>query len=386
MIGPYGYLVRLPSCMGSRLSQGLVNKTDSVRYFKGDAPRVRDMKLPADLMPEAVKDTPNSDWTLGNPQASFEPFFASLAAMNPLSNFDSTDVIAHSGTLLLLLGVARGTITQLGASNTAVAFHITLIKNTLIIKRMQNPTKGHTLGRGSTPTMTGSFMNRITEMKASEESINPDHSQAVRYDLAHLRCVVITPVDAATGNTSLGPITIAENNVETRQTSESVKVIKGGRGVPPAAVTKVMTGVMGFEPNMRRLNYRGQLKIKPSGQAKIWFERPKVILQGHLEPASLGASADSSRLARVSVRETEPLLEQVDNACQLELRRLVTLLERLRSTTRRVGGSSILTCLPPEKSESGGVKAPARFELYKCGPGAERLVLDWHVKRFWSKI
>lgn len=346
---------------------------------------MRDLKLPVDLKPEANQDFPNSDWALGNPHVSFEPFFASLAAMNPLANFDKTDVIARSSTMCLLLGVVRGTIAQLGASNIAVAFHIALVNNTLIINRIQNPAKAHTLGRGSTPTMTGSFTKRITEMKTTEENINPDHSQAVRYDLAHLRCVVITPVDAATGDASLPPLIAPDQPLGVSQAAESVKVKRGGRGVPPGSVTKIMTGVMSAGSNDRRLNNKGQLKIKPSGLTKIWFERPKAILQGHFEPVTSSASGDTSRLARISIREVEPLLNQTEDACQLELQRLVTLLERLRNTARRFGGSCILTCLPSQASTSGGAKLPARFDLYECGSRPQPIVLDWHVERFWSK-
>lgn len=373
------------SLVSAHMSQYLAHKTDSARFSTGDAPRVRDVKLPMDLKPESMQEVPNSDWALGNPQASFEPFFASLATMNPQANFDNTDVIARAGTLLLLLGVARGNLKQLGAAHLSVAFQIALVKNTLIIKRIQHPTKGNALGRGLTPTMTGGFAKTIAEMRASENDINPDHSQAVRYDLAHLRCVVVHPVDAATGNTSLPPLTVPDKSQEIPQLSESIQVRRGGRGVPPGAVTKFMTGFMGYESNGRKLNYKGQLKIKPAGLAKIWFERPKAILQGHLEPAPPGAAEGTLRLARVSVRETRPMLDQTENACQLELRRMVTLLDRLRDTARRAGGSCVLICLPEQESESGGAKVSAKFEVYKSGPDAERLVLDWHVERFWSE-
>lgn len=213
----------------------------------------------------------------------------------------------------------------------------------------------------------------------------PDHFHALRYALAHLNCVVITPVDAATGNVSLPPLTIPDKSLEPLQASGSIKVKMSGRGVPPGAVIKLMTGVVGRESSDRRLNYKGQLKIKPAGQAKIWFERPTTILQGHVEPAPPGAPEGTGRLIRVSAREARPILDQVEDACQLELRQLVTLLDQLRDTARKVGGSCILTCLPPQKDASGGVKVPAKFEVYKCGPEAEPLVLDWHVERFWSK-
>lgn len=341
------------------------------------------MKVPVDLKPEAVCEQTNSDWTLGSPQASFEPFFASLASMNPNTNLDNTDVIAWSSTLNVLLGVVRGNLRPVGVS-TSAAFHITLINNTILIKRLQFSSKeGNSLGRGMTPTLTGSFMNKITEMKASEEKMPPDHSQAVRYDLAHLRCVVIRPVDAATGNASLPQLIMAKKPVP----QGSVNVKRAGQGTPPSAVAKIMTGRVGSEANERRLNYKGQLRIKPPGQAKIWFERPKTLIQGHLEPPSTssGGSVETARLCRVSVRETGAMLDQTEDACQLELRQLVALLDRLRNAARRAGGSCILTCLPPRENKSGGAKLPAKFELYKCGPEAERLVLDWHVERFWSK-
>ncbi|KAJ4419382.1 hypothetical protein N0V82_004964 [Gnomoniopsis sp. IMI 355080] len=351
----------------------------------GDAPRVRDIKLPVDLKPEVVCDQSNSDWTLGSPRISFEPFFASLASMNPLANFDDTDVIARSGTLYLLLGVVRGNLRQLGVSNTT-AFHMKLVKNTLIIKRMHYPnTHGHTLGRGMTPTLTGGFTNKITEMKAVDDNMPPEHCHAVRYNLAHLSCVVVAPVDAATGNAALRPLDVPSKSLERPYTSESVSVKMGGRGVPPGAVTKLMTGLIASEESGRRVNHKGQLKIKTAVQAKIWFERPRTILQGHLEPAPPGAPEDTARLSRVSAREATPILDQMEDACQLELRKLVTLLDRLRNIARRAGGSCILTCLPPQKGDSDGEKVPAKFEVYKCGSGVEPLVLDWHIERFWSK-
>ncbi|KAJ4390151.1 hypothetical protein N0V93_007625 [Gnomoniopsis smithogilvyi] len=351
-------------------------------WVPGDAPRVRDMKIPVDLKPEAILSQRNSDWTLGNPETSFEPFFASLSSMNPLANFDSTDVIARSGSLYQLLGVVRGNLRPLGISS-AIAFHMTLVKNTLLIKRIQY--SDTTLGRGLTPTLTGSFMNKITEMRAPDDEMPPDHYHAVRYDLAHLRCVTITPVDAATGNASLPPLSIPDNAPKLSQASESVKVMISGRGVPPGAVTKLMTGFMSPDASRRRVNYKGQLRIKPAGQSRLWFDRPKTILQGHLEPAQPGAPEDAARLTRVSLREAGPILDQMEDACQLELRKLVALLDRLRNIARRVGGSCILTCLPPEKDESGGIKVTAKFDVYKCGPEVEPLVLDWHVKQFWSK-
>lgn len=366
----------------------MAEKTDSARHCTGDAPRVRDIKLPVDLKPEVVCDYSNSDWTLGSPRVSFEPFFASLASMNPLANFDDTDVIARSGTLYLLLGVVRGNLKPLGVSNIT-AFHMTLVKNTLIIKRMHYPeTKAHTLGRGTTPTLTGGFTNRITEMKASDDkddNMPPDHCHAVRYNLAHLSCVVVAPVDAATGNAALRPLDAPGESLERPYVSNPVNVKMSGRGVPPGAVTKLMTGVIGSEESGRRVNHKGQLKIRTAVQAKIWFERPKTILQGHLEPAPPGATEDTARLSRVSAREATPILEQMEDACQLELRKLVALLDRLRNIARRAGGSCVLTCLPPQKDDSDGGKVPAKFEVYKCGSRVDPLVLDWHIERFWSK-
>lgn len=339
------------------------------------------MKVPADLKPEAVCEQPDSDWTLGSPQASFEPFFASLIAMNPFANFDNTDVIARSATMNLLLGVVRGSLNQLGVS-WGTALHITLVKNTILIQRLQFPSNdGKLLGRGMTPTFNGSFMNKITEMKASGEEMPRDHSHAVRYDLAHLHCVVIRPVDAATGDATL-PSFPPPNEPET---SGSVNVKMGGRGVPPRAVTKVMTGVVGSEGNKRRVNYKGQLRIKPPGLSKIWFERPSHLIQGHLEPSPTKEPTETARLSRVSVRETNQMLDQTEDACQLELRKLVALLDRLRETARKAGGSCVLTYLPARAQKNGGPKLPAKFEVYKSGPEAKPLVLDWHVERFWSK-
>lgn len=339
------------------------------------------MKVPTDLKPEAVCEQPDSDWALGSPQASFEPFFASLTAMNPFTNFDNTDVIAWSATLNLLFGVVRGSLNQLGVS-FGTALHISLVKNTILIQRLQFPSKdGNVLGRGKTPTLNGSFMNKITELKASGEEMPRDHSHAVRYDLAHLRCVVLRPVDAATGDATLPPFTPASKP----EALGSVNVKMGGRGVPPRAVTKIMTGTVGSEAKERRLNYKGQLRIKPPGLAKIWFERPSHLIQGHLEPSPTKGRTETARLCRVSVRETKQMLDQTEEVCQLELRRLVALLDRLRDIARKAGGSCVLTCLPPRENTNGGPKLPAKFEVYKSGPEAERLVLDWHVERFWSK-
>lgn len=338
------------------------------------------MKVPADLKPEAVCEQPTSDWTLGSPQASFEPFFASLTAMNPFANFDDTDVIAWAGTLNLLLGVVRGNLKPLGVSVSA-AFHINLIKNTILIKRLQfSSEEGNMLGRGMTPTLAGSFMNKITEIK-SDEDMPRDHAHALRYDLAHFHCVVITPVDAATGNATLPPF----NSPNNPGGSGSVNVKIGGRGAPPRAVTKVMTGTVSSEANGRRFNYKGQLRLKPPVQAKIWFERPSHIIQGHLEPSPTKGPTETARLCRVSVRETKQMLDQTEDACQLELRKLVALLDRLRDIAKKAGGSCVLTCLPPRDNKDGSAKLPAKFEVYKASSEAESLVLDWHVERFWSK-
>lgn len=363
------------------MSQYSDDNTDSSFHSSGEAPRVRDMKVPTDLKSEAVCELPDSDWALGSPQASFEPFFASLTAMNPFANFDNTDVIARSGTLNLLFGVVRGSLNQLGVS-WGTALHITLVKNTILIQRLQFPSKdGNALGRGKTPTLNGSFINKITELKASGEEMPRNHSHAVRYDLAHLRCVVLSPVDAATGDATLPPFTPPSKP----DTVGSVNVKMGGRGVPPRAVTKVMTGAVGSEANERRLNYKGQLRIKPPTMAKIWFERPSHLIQGHLEPSSTKGPTETARLCRVSVRETNQMLDQTEDACQLELRRLVALLDRLRDIARKAGGSCVLTCLPRRTTKNGDGKLPAKFEVYESGPEVKRPVLDWHVERFWSK-
>lgn len=346
---------------------------------------MRDLKLPVDLKPVASLSQPSSEWALGSPQFSFEAFFASLASMNPRANFDSTDVIARSGILYLLLGVVRGNLRPLGASGV-VALHMTVVNNTLLIKRIQYSDKeGNILGRGLTPTLTNSFMNKITEMTASDDDMPPNHSHAVRYDLAHLRCVVITPVDAATGNASLPPLSIPDKFVALAQTPESVKVKMSGRGVPPGAVTRLMTGVVDSDTSRRRVNYKGQLKIKPAVQTKFWFDRPRTILQGHMESAPPGAPEGTVRLSRVSAREAGSILDQMEDVCQLELRKLVTLLDRLRNIAKKAGGSCVLTCLPAQKGEAGGANIPPKFEVYECGPEVKPLILDWHVERFWSK-
>ncbi|CAN8102051.1 unnamed protein product [Discula destructiva] len=360
-------------------------------WVPGDAPRIRELVLPADLKPEKTKgasdEASNCVWSMGNPRASHEPFFASLAAMNPRANFDSTDVIAHSGILLTLMGIARGHFKQFPSSNVAMALHVTLVQNTLVIKRLTAPNKS-SAGRGSSPTIHGSFLNKITQMKSYEEDISPDHYHALRYEVGPLRCVAIVPIDAATSDAALPPVTFHEKSLGISNGPGSANIRRGGRGVPPAAVTKIMTGVLdASKGGGNRISATGHLKFTvASRMAQIWFTRPVNIVQGHLGPAPPGAPEDSYRLSRVSVRTVKPILDHIEDIWQMEFRKMVTFVEQLKISARKAGGSCVITYQPPQKAgESSPTDVPGKFELYKCRPGMDPIILDWHVDKFWSK-
>lgn len=325
-------------------------------------------------------------WPMGNPHSSFEPFFNSLAAMNPKAKFDKTDVIARAADLQRLMGFACGTFLNLGNANVAHGFQFELVKNTLLIKKLLNTRRGgKILGRGMSPTFQGAFINRVTEMAPSEEDVSPDHYQAIRYHLGPLHCVAITSVEAASGDDSLPPIAFHGTSPLLPKDAVSVDVRHGGRGVPPTAVTQFQTAVTNRPPtNNEPVSARGHLKMKPAAMLKTWLSRPASILQGHLRYTD--ESGETALLTRINVRDTKIVFATIEQTWALELRRLVVLLGRMRETVRKAGGPCILTYQPPKREYSGGpMVVPAIFEIYKANAEAGPVVLDWHVKHFWSE-
>lgn len=340
------------------------------------------MEVPTVLEPEYLAGSgafERADWPMGVPQESFEPFFASLAAMNPRANFEKTDVIAHTSTLHLMMGVARGTFAQFGKSNLPFAFHASMVNGTLLIKKLGQFDRPEGLGRGASPTVNSSFLNKITEMKPGVEDASSEHYQALRYDIGPMRCVAIVPVEAAIGNDTLPPLTFDDKLIP--GTPGSVNVRNGGGGVLPTAVAKIYTAGQETAGQQSRVSNGGHLKLKHRRMATMWLTRPNNILEGHLKAEYQGIRADVPRkLLRVTIRSVKHTLAHIEDVWQLDFRRLVTVLDVLRNVAQDAGGSCILTYHPPVREP---FHKPSKFELHKCSAEAPPLVLDWHVKQFW---
>lgn len=336
-----------------------------------------------------ASETSSGKWSMGSPQSSFEPFFASLAAMNPRAKFDNTDVIARATELQMLAGVARRNFKPFGNANQAQGFQFQVVKNTLLIKKLLNTKRsGRTLGRGMTPTLQGSFFNKITEMQPSEKDISPDHYQAMRYDMGPLHCVAITAVDAGTGSDSLPRVKVFNTSALIPKGPHFVDVRQGGRGVAPSSVAIVNAGIVDREGVSPAVNSRGTLKMRPGKLFATWLRRPASIVQGQLEQASLspGASEEAAQLTRISVRNPKAIFHFIEDAWALEFRKLIVLLRQMRDVATKAGGPCILTYQPPKRPYTAGpITEPAKFEIYKCTPEAAPMVLDWHVEQFWSK-
>lgn len=334
-------------------------------------------------------ESQSGQWSMGSPHNSFEPFFASLAAMNPQANFDKTDVIARANDLQQLTGFARGNMNNYGVGNVALGFQFQVVNNTLLIQKLLNTRwGGQTLGRGMTPTLQGSFFNKITQMNHSHRHVSPDHYQAMRYDLGPLHLVAITPVDAATGEETLPPTNISDTSSLMPKGPGFVDIRQGGRGVAPIAVAHIHTSVTNRPGTAQAVSARGNLRLLPAKMFKLWLQRPASVVQGHLErdPQSSSSSDETARLTRISVRDTKHIFGTIEDIRQIEFRKLPVLLNRLRETAIEAGGPCIITYQPSKKTRPGGpVEVPSRFEIYKCNPEAPPIVLDWHVKKFWSR-
>lgn len=325
-------------------------------------------------------------WSMGSPVITLEPFFASLAAMNPHTNLDTTDIIAHAKTLSLMLGFACDKPGHFGLNNRAAAFHVALVNNTLVIERLSKDYRADFTSDLGQLSRQETFAKRIAQMQASEDNMSSVHYHALRYAIGPLNCVAIVRINAALGNTSLPPFNFDQNSLGIPTAQGFTTVRRGGRGVPTGAVVSITTRTMPpMESGSRRINGRGHLKLQPRWVAQAWCKRPAHIVLGHVEPAPPHDPEHVFRLSRIGLRPAEPVLATIDNMWQLELRKLVVLLRRLRDTAKSAGGSCVLTCMPAQKASGDKPAVPRKYELFTCSPAIEPLVLDWHAKRFWSK-
>ncbi|KAK1990344.1 hypothetical protein LX36DRAFT_664311 [Colletotrichum falcatum] len=265
------------------------------------------------------------------PRQPFKAFFTALTVMSPRKKLDDVDVILTRGAFQTLYKFAKSGCT------TAFILQMNVIKNTLILTYREEKNKrfngrkvrswGHAFEEG--------FTAYEDELKGSIA-----HHRVIKYQFGSLRVAVLHEVDASYSQSceSPGPATTSESGqafFEKRSGATDLgHLVKSNQDL---AVRLFGTGtaaenVAEMKAIRKPLSETG---IPGKATTQCWFGRTGTLIFGlHTEGA----------FEKIHVRELD--FEDWCQNTQEYLRKTVTLFEKLREQTRRMGNCGVAILNP----------------------------------------
>lgn len=317
----------------------------------------------------------NRSWGYCNPGrgprwGAWDDPLAALCATDPELKLHDIDVMISVDVLLYLLVVAQNRKQSLRNQNIKViAFNMSLIGNTLVIKRRtQEPSSGAI----QIPSM---MLPEWGYFKASTESIpevedSSVHYQLLRYKLGPLCCLVRAKVHG-----TVQEMPTSTSSSERPQTCDlhGIDVIKAGRGV-------LTTAAFGGVPRPPPRTRRSEFDLLHKYTAGLWFSGLNMLGIADIVPAG-----KAEGLGGLAVVEMGELVRQFEDRNQSDLCRLVGLLMTLRAAVRAHGAPCVGVFWPRRQAtEHTDARPDYTLQVHSAGPEEAPVLLDWHKKHFWS--
>ncbi|KAK2755638.1 hypothetical protein CKAH01_17307 [Colletotrichum kahawae] len=249
------------------------------------------------------------------PEFPFAPLFRATASMNPTFRFDDVDILVNRNSLRKLLDVSAG------RRQDSFRVNLHLVHQTLVIERCERTARE--LISGSKNSGWGrNFERKFTKYPSGLED-STAHHRALRYQLGDLTCVVRFEVDACYEKTGEG------------SGSESLEGAMGRLTVEDSSEGIAAPSQLPRQPPMAQemaAEIKTAIKLKsPSAyMPQLWFGRTPWLIIGQHENGTFG---------QLKINDTAALFTSWEEKHQVDLRKLVTVLARLREAVAEHGGS-----------------------------------------------
>ncbi|KAF4537139.1 uncharacterized protein LTHEOB_11517 [Lasiodiplodia theobromae] len=287
--------------------------------------------------------------------------------MRPSFSFDTVDLLANRNSLRKLFDFAC----DRAPDNFRI--DLSLVGNTLVMTRRERSLKQKIKRTSSDGGWGHNFEFAFTEAAPGLEDAN-GHHRAVQYRLGNINCLIQCEVDAwcddgATdeeetpeallNNLSLSdPVVPAGTTSVHSQSCRSIPAtIHAGHDVPASKLAEIKT--VGRKPLSAAI-------VKP----QLWFGRTPYLITG---------SHEQGNFITVAVKNDGANFTEWEQCNQEALRKLVGLIEQLRSFAQRVpGGVCAVTCNKTVK--------PLRLDVFAPTARMDRVTVPREfVELFWGK-
>ncbi|PNY22475.1 Uncharacterized protein TCAP_07130 [Tolypocladium capitatum] len=289
----------------------------------------------------------------------FEPLAEAAAAMNPGFNFDEVDVVVNRHSLRKLLDFCGG--------RTPETFRVNLlmVRETLFIERSEK--NARSLIRGTQNVGWGkTFERTFTKYPAGLEN-STAHHRSLLYPIGNLNCVVRFELDACYQNVSDEAANLSCLDSPLGNLSLSDAAETNGTVDRPAKNPHEL-GVM---------DQSTQAEIKTSSNRKnpniskylpqLWLGRTPWLIVGSHTDGNFGEISIIDAGARFTSWETRR---------QVELRKLVAVLARLRDAVRGNGGGNCVAIY-----EHGST--PRAIKVF-ASTMSRRALPDVWIRKLWA--
>ncbi|KAI8278781.1 geranylgeranyl pyrophosphate synthetase [Colletotrichum sp. SAR11_57] len=284
------------------------------------------------------------------PEFPFAPLFRATTSMNPSFRFDDVDILVNRNSLRKLLDFSAG------RSQDSFRLNLHLVHRTLVIERCERTARE--LISGSKNSGWGrNFERKFTKYPSGLED-SAAHHRALRYQLGDLTCVVRFEVDACYERTAEGT------------GSESLEGAMGRLTIEDSSSGIATTPQLPKQPPMAQemaaeIKTATKLKSPSAYMPQLWFGRtPWLIIGQHA----------NGNFEQLKITDTAALFASWEERHQADLRKLVTVLARLREAVAEHGGSHCVA-IYEKTANTPGIKVYLSSVLRKAVPDDLRRML-----------
>ncbi|KAF2142311.1 uncharacterized protein K452DRAFT_269880 [Aplosporella prunicola CBS 121167] len=253
------------------------------------------------------------------PSCPYTPFFKALQVMRPSYKLDDVDIITNRGAFRKLFQFAANKI------KSSFCIDFILVHNTLLMsRRLRNGREYRKNAKD--PGWGHTFEKECTSPKSGLQE-SSSHHRAIRYNLGDLSCVVQSEIDAFydsrqsqepehTVSRKVSSVKAASPPTESRAPG-GLAVHKIGSVTPASQLAEIKTRPQQIRPG----------EVIP----QLWFGRTPQLIMG-IRKNSKGV------FKKVNIRDFTPSFQEWETKNQDALRKLTTLLRRLKTIAKAAQG------------------------------------------------
>ncbi|KAK1843022.1 hypothetical protein CCHR01_14327 [Colletotrichum chrysophilum] len=284
------------------------------------------------------------------PEFPFAPLFRATASMNPSSRFDDVDILVNRNSLRKLLDFSAG------RRQDSFRLNLHLAHRTLVIERCERTARE--LVSGSKSSGWGRNFERRFTKYPSGLGDSTSHHRALRYQLGDLTCVVRFEVDACYEKTGEGS---GSESLEGAMGRLAVEDSPQGIAAAPRLSTQL--------PMAQSMAAETKTATKPKDPTaympQLWFGRTPWLIIGQHE---------NGTFEQLKITDTAALFASWEERHQADLRKLVTVLARLREAVTEHGGSHCVA-IYEKTANTPEIKVYPSSAVKKAVPGDLRRML-----------